>query len=314
MTVPLHTLDIVRQPAFILDAAGRIEVANDLAEAMAGRPLAGLSAPETARVFACRRPDGVLLEPAEPAVVPGARGRGGSRGAARGDRSGRPDPHRAGHGLADRRGGRGRRGPRRLAGRDRARPGRGSPASERGATQGRARALPRRGVPHRSPRQPLRLHQPGQRDPDRFLRRGVRCVRPRRVPGPDPRRGPAEGQDDHRGGDAGAPCRDERHGRVPVPAPGRELALALGPLRLPDGPVGPAPLPRRGGPGRHAAARDRGRAPGRRGAAPARAGGGADRNLGLGGRHEPGDHLAELPPHVRARGDGDLRATRTSSG
>ncbi len=65
MTVPLHTLDIVRQPAFILDAAGRIEVANDLAEAMAGRPLAGLSAPETARVFACRRPDGVLLEPAE---------------------------------------------------------------------------------------------------------------------------------------------------------------------------------------------------------------------------------------------------------
>ncbi len=65
MTVPLHTLEIVRQPAFMLDAAGRIEAANDLAEAMAGRPLAGLTAPETARVFSCRRRDGTLLVPAE---------------------------------------------------------------------------------------------------------------------------------------------------------------------------------------------------------------------------------------------------------
>jgi two-component system, chemotaxis family, sensor kinase Cph1 len=65
MTLPPPSLAAIRQPAFMLDAAGRIAAANDLAEALAGRTLAGLAAPETARILSCRRWDGTPLLPTE---------------------------------------------------------------------------------------------------------------------------------------------------------------------------------------------------------------------------------------------------------
>lgn len=55
MTIPPHSLTVIRQPAFILDAAARVLAANDLAVALVGRPLVGLSAQEAAVLFACRR-------------------------------------------------------------------------------------------------------------------------------------------------------------------------------------------------------------------------------------------------------------------
>jgi GAF domain-containing protein len=65
MTIPPHSLAAIRQPAFMLDAGGRVAAANDLAEGLAGRPLAGLTAPEAAALLTCRRPDGTTLAPAE---------------------------------------------------------------------------------------------------------------------------------------------------------------------------------------------------------------------------------------------------------
>jgi PAS domain S-box-containing protein len=62
MPRPSVPLDAIRQPALLFDAEGRIAAANDLAEAVAGRPLAGRSNAEAIRTF---RPDGTPITPAE---------------------------------------------------------------------------------------------------------------------------------------------------------------------------------------------------------------------------------------------------------
>lgn len=58
------SLDAIRQPAVLFDAGGRIAAANDLAEALAGRPLAGLSAAYLAVLFDVRSPDGARIQAA----------------------------------------------------------------------------------------------------------------------------------------------------------------------------------------------------------------------------------------------------------
>ena len=74
MPLPSVPLSSIRQPAILFKADGRIAAANDLAEAFAGRSLAGLSAPDVVRLFFHRRFDGSLLLPGE---LPGTRALGG---------------------------------------------------------------------------------------------------------------------------------------------------------------------------------------------------------------------------------------------
>ncbi len=65
MPAPFVPLGSIRQPAFLYDTAGRIAAANDLAEILAGRSLAGLSTLDVVRIFRPRRPNGEPLAPAE---------------------------------------------------------------------------------------------------------------------------------------------------------------------------------------------------------------------------------------------------------
>ena len=58
-------LAAIRQPAFLYGSDGRITVANDLAEALAGRPLAGCTAADIIAIFGNRHPDGTPFTPDE---------------------------------------------------------------------------------------------------------------------------------------------------------------------------------------------------------------------------------------------------------
>ncbi|MEN6342963.1 MAG: PAS domain-containing protein [Methanospirillum sp.] len=71
MIPPTVPLDAIRQPAVLYDAGGRIVAANDLAEALAGRPLTDLSAAKVAAIFDVRSPDGTPI-PAEWLAAPRA--------------------------------------------------------------------------------------------------------------------------------------------------------------------------------------------------------------------------------------------------
>ncbi len=70
-------LDAIRQPAILWSADGRIAGANDLAETLAGRPLAGCTAPDLVATLVPRTPGGALLAPGE---LPAARALGGEEG------------------------------------------------------------------------------------------------------------------------------------------------------------------------------------------------------------------------------------------
>ncbi len=70
MTVPPHILAAIRQPAFLWGADGRVAAANDLAEGLAGRPLAGCTPAEIVALFRARTPGG---EPLSPAKLPASR-------------------------------------------------------------------------------------------------------------------------------------------------------------------------------------------------------------------------------------------------
>ena len=59
------TLAAIRQPAFLYDADGRIAEANQEAEALAGRPLAGCSLADAIGIFDLRHPDGTALAPSD---------------------------------------------------------------------------------------------------------------------------------------------------------------------------------------------------------------------------------------------------------
>jgi PAS domain S-box-containing protein len=61
MSVPPLTLAAIHQPAFLYGTDGRIAEANDLAEALAGRPLAGCSPAAMVAIFDIRLPDGTPL-------------------------------------------------------------------------------------------------------------------------------------------------------------------------------------------------------------------------------------------------------------
>jgi PAS domain S-box-containing protein len=61
MASPSVPLDAIRQPAVLYDSGGRIVAANDLAEVLAGRPLAGLAADELAGIFDVHSPDGAFF-------------------------------------------------------------------------------------------------------------------------------------------------------------------------------------------------------------------------------------------------------------
>jgi PAS domain S-box-containing protein len=65
MSVPPYSLAAIRQPALMYGPNGRVAAANDLAEALAGRQLAGLSDAEVIRTFRHRWPDGTPLPLAE---------------------------------------------------------------------------------------------------------------------------------------------------------------------------------------------------------------------------------------------------------
>jgi len=71
MTPPFVPLDAIRSPALLYDAGGRIVAANDLAEALAGQPIIGLSAADLAAIFDVRSPDGMPI-PAEWLAAPKA--------------------------------------------------------------------------------------------------------------------------------------------------------------------------------------------------------------------------------------------------
>ncbi|HIH02539.1 MAG TPA: PAS domain-containing protein [Methanoregulaceae archaeon] len=62
---PQLPLSAIRQPAFLYGPDGRITAANDLAEALAGRPLVGCSAADVIAIFGNRRLDGTLFVPEE---------------------------------------------------------------------------------------------------------------------------------------------------------------------------------------------------------------------------------------------------------
>ncbi len=64
MTSPPLSLGAIRQPAFLYGADGRIAEANDRAELLAGRPLAGCSVADATALFAPRAPGGMPLAPA----------------------------------------------------------------------------------------------------------------------------------------------------------------------------------------------------------------------------------------------------------
>ena len=68
MPPPSVPLDAIRQPAVLYDADGRIVAANDMAEALADRPLAGLSAADLAGIFDVRSPDGAPFTDAGPTL------------------------------------------------------------------------------------------------------------------------------------------------------------------------------------------------------------------------------------------------------
>jgi PAS domain S-box-containing protein len=74
MPVPSIPLAAIRQPAFLFTADGRVAEANDLAEALAGRPLAGLSIADVASIFGMRPPGGTPDAPAELPVSRALRG------------------------------------------------------------------------------------------------------------------------------------------------------------------------------------------------------------------------------------------------
>ena len=62
-SVPPLSLAAIRQPAFLYGSDGRIAEANDLAEGLAGRPLAGCSAVDIIAIFGNRHPDGSRFTP-----------------------------------------------------------------------------------------------------------------------------------------------------------------------------------------------------------------------------------------------------------
>jgi PAS domain S-box-containing protein len=70
MLAPPLPLGAIRQPAFLYSADGRIAAANDRAEALAGRPLGGLSLAAAIGIFDVRAPDGTPLPAAH---LPAAR-------------------------------------------------------------------------------------------------------------------------------------------------------------------------------------------------------------------------------------------------
>ena len=70
MSAPPLSLAAIRQPAFLYDADGRIAEANDLAEALAGRPLAGRTFAALVGIFDIRSQDGIPLMAAD---LPAAR-------------------------------------------------------------------------------------------------------------------------------------------------------------------------------------------------------------------------------------------------
>ena len=65
MTTPPLSLGAIRQPAFLYGADGRIAEANDRAELLAGRPLAGCGVADVAALFAPRAPGGMPLVPTD---------------------------------------------------------------------------------------------------------------------------------------------------------------------------------------------------------------------------------------------------------
>ena len=75
MPPPSVPLDAIRQPAILYDASGWVVAANGPAEALAGRPLAGLSLDGVIGVFQHRHHGGARLSPAE---LPSARALAGA--------------------------------------------------------------------------------------------------------------------------------------------------------------------------------------------------------------------------------------------
>ena len=74
MPLPTVPLEAIRQPALLHDAGGRVVAANDRAELLAGRPLAGATIAEVQALFRLRSPDGTTCPPARLPVARALRG------------------------------------------------------------------------------------------------------------------------------------------------------------------------------------------------------------------------------------------------
>ncbi len=74
--MPSVPLDAICQPAFLYDPDGRIAAANDLAEGLAGRSLAGLAFAAVIETFDIRSPDGTPLAAADLPAAGALRGEG----------------------------------------------------------------------------------------------------------------------------------------------------------------------------------------------------------------------------------------------
>ena len=74
--MPSVPLDAICQPAFLYDPDGRIAAANDLAEGLAGRSLAGLALAAVIETFDIRSPDGTPLAAADLPAAGALRGEG----------------------------------------------------------------------------------------------------------------------------------------------------------------------------------------------------------------------------------------------
>ncbi len=70
MPAPPLSLAAIRQPAFLYGADGTVAEANDLADGLAGRPLAGMTPTDVVNVLGIRSPGGAPLAPAD---LPAAR-------------------------------------------------------------------------------------------------------------------------------------------------------------------------------------------------------------------------------------------------
>ena len=312
------TLAAIRQPAFLYDADGRIAEANQQAEALAGRPLAGCSLADAIGIFDLRHPDGTSLAPSD---LPACRALAGGVAVdvpfrvtasdgltlhvlasasplSEGDRivgalsiwqdvsvleAARACAETA---ATEARGATGE-----------------APADDRGARRGEEPAREAAPAPRRDPWRPAAPGHPLGPGPAACLGKRAGRGGTRMEPGGARRQVVARARGRSRRGRTSGGRHAVDSGRQPVLGRVRDRRARGANVAGIHGPADLRGLDPRDDRGHHRAAPGRGRPPGKRGAASAGAGERGDRDLGPGRGDGPGDHLARVPPVLRAGGD-----------